>query len=549
MTWRTPSCSRSRSSSCCRCCSSARSWRRCCRRCSAAWRSCHVLRAADRLELRRPVGVRAELRHRARTRAGDRLQPVHGLPLPRGGRQVRIRRQALRRTLQTAGRTIMFSSLTVAAAIASLAIFPQRFLYSMGIAGALVALLAATLALLVLPALLAVLGPRVNALAPKRLQRAADRDARPGAERRLVPPVAVRDAAAGPDRGRQRRAADRARDPVLRHQVHHRQRARPAPRRERAAGRRRAQPASSRRTGPRRSRSSSAHRRPRRRCERSRAESSSSPTSPRSPAAARRRRRPRWSSVAPGQRAAERRHPAARPRRPGARSSRSTSASPARRPRTSTSSTASRRTCRSCSRSSICSTLIILFLMTGSVVLPVKAVLMNVLEPERRVRDPRADLPGRQPPGAARLPRARARSTRPSRSSCARSAFGLATDYGVFLLSRIKEARDAGASDSEAVAIGLERTADRHRRGDAVRGRDRRVRDLQARVHQGARDRRRAGGADRRVDRPRAARAVADGAARRVELVGAGAAAAPARADRAARGRGPAPDPGVRPRA
>src|SRR5947207_13956498 len=37
-------------------------------------------------------------------------------------------------------------------------------------------------------------------------------------------------------------------------------------------------------------------------------------------------------------------------------------------------------------------------------------------------------------------------------------AFGLATDYGVFLLSRIKEARDGGASDSEAVAIGLERS-------------------------------------------------------------------------------------------
>jgi RND superfamily putative drug exporter len=36
--------------------------------------------------------------------------------------------------------------------------------------------------------------------------------------------------------------------------------------------------------------------------------------------------------------------------------------------------------------------------------------------------------------------------------------FGLATDYGVFLLSRIKEARDRGASNSEAVAIGLERT-------------------------------------------------------------------------------------------
>jgi RND superfamily putative drug exporter len=36
--------------------------------------------------------------------------------------------------------------------------------------------------------------------------------------------------------------------------------------------------------------------------------------------------------------------------------------------------------------------------------------------------------------------------------------FGLATDYGVFLLARIKEARDAGAPDKEAIALGLERT-------------------------------------------------------------------------------------------
>src|SRR3954451_7972158 len=82
---------------------------------------------------------------------------------------------ALRPTIQTAGRTIVFSSLTIAAAIAALTIFPQRFLYSMGIGGALVALLAAGLALSVLPALLAVLGPRVNALAPRRLARAAER--------------------------------------------------------------------------------------------------------------------------------------------------------------------------------------------------------------------------------------------------------------------------------------------------------------------------------------------------------------------------------------
>ena len=87
--------------------------------------------------------------------------------------------EALRRTLRTAGRTVLFSSVTVAVSVASLAIFPQVFLYSMGIAGAIVALLAATLALTVLPAMLAVLGPRVNALSPRRLQRAAERDARP----------------------------------------------------------------------------------------------------------------------------------------------------------------------------------------------------------------------------------------------------------------------------------------------------------------------------------------------------------------------------------
>jgi uncharacterized membrane protein YdfJ with MMPL/SSD domain len=81
--------------------------------------------------------------------------------------------EAVRRTLFTAGRTVLFSSLTVAAALASLTVFPQRFLYSMGIGGALVALLAATVALVVLPAVLALLGERVNALSPAWLQRAA----------------------------------------------------------------------------------------------------------------------------------------------------------------------------------------------------------------------------------------------------------------------------------------------------------------------------------------------------------------------------------------
>ncbi len=79
--------------------------------------------------------------------------------------------EAVRRTLNTAGRTILFSSLTVASAIASLTVFPERFLYSMGIGGVLVALIACSVSLILLPAVLMLLGPRVNALAPRRWQR------------------------------------------------------------------------------------------------------------------------------------------------------------------------------------------------------------------------------------------------------------------------------------------------------------------------------------------------------------------------------------------
>jgi len=89
---------------------------------------------------------------------------------------------ALRQTLATAGRTVLFSSLTVAGALASLLVFPQRFLYSMGLAGVFVSLLAAAIALTVLPAVLALLGRRVNALAPSFLARRAERDARPAQE-------------------------------------------------------------------------------------------------------------------------------------------------------------------------------------------------------------------------------------------------------------------------------------------------------------------------------------------------------------------------------
>ena len=89
---------------------------------------------------------------------------------------------AMRRTLATAGRTVLFSALTVAGALASLLVFPQRFLYSMGIAGFFVALIAAAISLTVLPAVLTLLGRRVNALAPRFLVRRAERDARPAVE-------------------------------------------------------------------------------------------------------------------------------------------------------------------------------------------------------------------------------------------------------------------------------------------------------------------------------------------------------------------------------
>ena len=77
-------------------------------------------------------------------------------------------REAHRRTVQTAGRTAVFSGLTVAAAMAALILMPQRFLYSMAVAGASVAVLSALMAILVVPSLLALLGPRIDMLSIRR---------------------------------------------------------------------------------------------------------------------------------------------------------------------------------------------------------------------------------------------------------------------------------------------------------------------------------------------------------------------------------------------
>lgn len=71
--------------------------------------------------------------------------------------------QAILNTIRTAGRTVLFSSLTVALALAALAVFPMYFLRSFAYAGLAVVGLAAAASLVVLPAILALVGSRINA--------------------------------------------------------------------------------------------------------------------------------------------------------------------------------------------------------------------------------------------------------------------------------------------------------------------------------------------------------------------------------------------------
>ncbi|MFO0558307.1 MAG: MMPL family transporter [Polyangiales bacterium] len=72
--------------------------------------------------------------------------------------------EALSRTLATAGRAVAFSGVAVAIGMSGLLFYRGTFLASMGVAGALVVGLAVLFALTFLPALLSLLGPRINAL-------------------------------------------------------------------------------------------------------------------------------------------------------------------------------------------------------------------------------------------------------------------------------------------------------------------------------------------------------------------------------------------------
>jgi RND superfamily putative drug exporter len=92
---------------------------------------------------------------------------------------------------------------------------------------------------------------------------------------------------------------------------------------------------------------------------------------------------------------------------------------------------------------------VLLFAFTGSVVLPVKALLMNALTIGSALG--LLVLVFQRGVGVEGL-----EQTQPVLLGA--TVFGLSTDYAVFLLSRIKESHDAGAANTTAVAAGLERT-------------------------------------------------------------------------------------------
>ncbi|HVE68602.1 MAG TPA: efflux RND transporter permease subunit [Solirubrobacteraceae bacterium] len=356
--------------------------------------------------------------------------------------------EALRRTLATAGRTVLFSSLTVAAALSSLLVFPQRFLYSMGLGGTMVALIAAAVALIVLPAVLAVLGPRVNAGAPRWLAHRAQRDARPDAAgrwyrlSRFVMRRPGRVAAASavlliamgiPFLSISFTSVDATvlpRDSVPR-QVSE------SLRRDFPAGREAPVVA----VVP-------AVRAPALRDRVARIPGVDGVAAPQPIGDGLAVLQAHMSAPLFSRRAQD--VVSAVRALPGARVTGSTAEFVD-------------------TRSSIArhlplalaivagSTLLVLFLMTGSVVLPLKALVMNLLTLSAAFgllvlifQDGRLEsVLDYTSQGALEL-------TQPVLLFAL--AFGLSTDYGVFLLGRIKEARDAGAGDREAVAIGLERT-------------------------------------------------------------------------------------------
>ena len=172
-------------------------------------------------------------------------------------------------------------------------------------------------------------------------------------------------------------------------------------------------------------------------------------------------------------------------------------------------------------------TLIVLWLMTGSVVLPVKALLMNALTAAAATgvlvfifQDGRLTGP------LAYTSQGGIEET--DFLILAAIAFALSTDYGVFLLARISEARQPGVPESDAIAAGMQRTGRLITAAAILLAVAIGVRHLQPGLPQGSRRRRRRCRAHRRLHSPGPARAVPDGTARPPQLVGTRLAGTPA---------------------
>ena len=439
---------------------------------------------------------------------------------------------AMRRVLATSGRTVFFSSLTVAAALASLLVFPQRFLYSMGLGGALVALFAALISLTVLPAVLTMLGTRVNAGAPKFLQRRAEADARPdqhGFWYRLsrfvmrrplpiatlsalflivlgLPFLGIKFNTVDPTVLPESASARQAYDTVSTEFPPYRE----TPIWVDVEG-----------GGPK---------------ARGGAGGAGGARAPASPRCC---RRSRCAATSPRCRSISANPFVSDASQETVKGIRALSTPPG------TTVLVGGATADFIDFQSslgehlpialaivVVATLVILFLMTGSVVLPIKSLIMNFLNLSAVFgllvlifQDGRLEgFLDYTSPGAIEQTMPILLFARRLRALHRLRGLPALADQGGARRRRLGE-RVRGDRP------GADR-ADRHRRGAAVRGRDGRLRHLADHLHQGERRRHGAGGADRRQHRPRPAGALADGAARQVELVGAGAAAAPARTDR-----------------
>ncbi|MET3962064.1 putative membrane protein YdfJ with MMPL/SSD domain [Marmoricola sp. OAE513] len=102
-------------------------------------------------------------------------------------------KKAMRITLGTAGRTVLFSGFTVAAAMSALLVFPQNFLRSLGYGGIAATLIGVVTALTILPAVLVLLGRRIDkGRMPWKKNKPVSTDTEHGAWARLAHAVMKR---------------------------------------------------------------------------------------------------------------------------------------------------------------------------------------------------------------------------------------------------------------------------------------------------------------------------------------------------------------------